>query len=97
MYAPMQDVCFDTDVKITKQHFARVHLENNGVEPIHEQQLDIRRLAMNLNGLFRAYGLKVSDHGRQGQRSLLKRCGQGGAKATHANVGNMGKMFPAGF
>jgi len=93
---PVQNVAIDAYMKCTEQHLAYGHFVNDRVEPVDQQQFDIRRLAVDLDGFFWSYGFKISDHGGQRQGCLLKGRRHRGTKAAHTYVGDMGKMFPTG-
>jgi hypothetical protein len=89
-------VAFQMHFEAAEQHVARRHLVDQQVEPVHQQQLGIWRLAGKPDHLFGRHHRGIGDHRRQRQGSLLESLLERRAQTAHADIGLMGKMLPAG-
>ena len=81
-----QPVVADQGAEIPKQHLARRHLVNDGIQPLRQQKLVIRRFALDRNSLVALHQRRIEHDSGQCERRLLERVGLARSKAAHANV-----------
>jgi hypothetical protein len=84
----------DGDVESRKQHAPRRHFVDQGVKPINEQQLDVRRRAFDGHRFVIRDSIRIADYRRHRGGGAGKGLRQGRAAATDANVGIMGEGLP---
>ncbi len=84
----------DADLVACEQPFARGHFKYQGIEPVHQQQLFIGRLACHLDHAGTGYLRRIGNHGGQGNGRLSERLFPAAANATHTDIRAVRKMLP---
>jgi hypothetical protein len=85
----------DPDGKAPEQHVPHRHLVDDRIEPIDEQQFEVRPFTLHLDGIPQLHRCMGHDGG-QCVGCVLERFRGRGPETTNADVGIVRKMFPAG-
>jgi len=88
----LRNVHFETG----KQHIPNRHFVNQGIEPVDQQQLQVRRFAVHGHFLAGIDTVRVRDHRGKRQRSLFESLLRRSTITPHADIGLVREVFPAG-
>jgi hypothetical protein len=71
------------------------HLVDHGVQPVDQQQFEVRRLAFEADGFEFADGLRVGHHRGERERGLLEGLRRRAPHSMHADIGVVREVIPA--
>ena len=91
---PRKRVSADGHFEPAKDHIAHRHFINDGIEPLDQQNLHIRRVAANLDRPFLG-NLGIGHNASERARCLLKGLGRGFPLTPDADIGSMRKVLPS--
>src|SRR5208337_4942793 len=88
----MKPMAINADLEVSKNHVSRGHLENDGIKPINEQELCIRRVTFDLHGFLEFDVGRVGHHSRHCQRRLLESGFKRRANSAYTDIRVMREM-----